>query len=76
VREGWLFIRANFNAFPAHQYEPGDAPGVSTEARTPPELIAFPDVIIRRSASGFRAEIVERRRYHLGVERLYAAMHR
>jgi len=76
VKEGLLFIRANFNPFPAHQYVSDDAPGVVIEDSTARELLAFPDVIIRRSASGFRAEIVERRRYHFNVEPLYAAMYR
>jgi RNA polymerase sigma-54 factor len=76
VKEGLLFIRANFNPYPAHQFEPGDAPGVVLEDRTRLQLLAFPDVIIHRSASGFSAEIVERRRYRFSVEPLYAAMYR
>jgi RNA polymerase sigma-54 factor len=76
VKEGLHFIRANFNPFPAHQYTSEDAPGVVIEDSTARELLVFPDVIIRRSASGFRAEIVERRRYHFTVEPLYAAMYR
>ena len=76
VKEGLLFIRANFNPFPASQYEPSDTLGVSLETRTAPELLIFPDVIIHRSATGFRAEIVERRRYRFTVEPLYAAMYR
>jgi RNA polymerase sigma-54 factor len=75
VKEGILFIRANFNPFPAHQYESGDAPGVSLGARTAPALLIFPDVIIHHGASGFRSEIVERRRYCFSVEPLYAAMY-
>jgi len=76
VKDGLLFIRANLNPFPSSQYEPGDAPGVPLEARTTPELLVFPDVIIRRLASGYGVEIVERRRYRFSVEPLYATMYR
>lgn len=76
VEHGLHFIRTNLNPYPAHQFEPGDVPGRPLEGQAAPALFIFPDVIIRHGASGFSAEIVERRRYRLTVEPLYIVLSR
>jgi RNA polymerase sigma-54 factor len=61
VRQAAQYIRGNLNPFPAHAYQAGTSSG-ATAAYT------RPDIIIRKSESGFEVELIEERRYsfHIG----------
>jgi RNA polymerase sigma-54 factor len=65
VKQAWRFIRSNLNPFPAHAFEGGGA--VSADLAT----LVKPDVVIRRTASGFEAEVLEQRRYRFGLNPIY-----
>jgi RNA polymerase sigma-54 factor len=56
VRDAWRFIKTNLNPFPAHAYAP--SLGGSTQT-----TLVRPDVVIRRTAHGFEAEVVEGKKY-------------
>jgi RNA polymerase sigma-54 factor len=76
VKRAWAFIRTNLNPFPAHAFESGDVPGLRLANGAERSAIIRPDVIIRRTDTGFEAEVVERRRYRLGVHPIYAHLYR
>jgi RNA polymerase sigma-54 factor len=59
------FISQKLHPFPAHGFDP-DLSGVATGA--PP---VRPDVVIRRAANGFEADIVEQRRWDLRISDSY-----
>ncbi len=59
------FISQKLHPFPAHGFDP-DLSGVATGA--PP---VRPDVVIRRTANGFEADIVEQRRWDLRISDSY-----
>jgi RNA polymerase sigma-54 factor len=61
VRQAAQYIRGNLNPFPAHAYQPGTSNGATA-------AYARPDIIIRRSESGFEVEVIEEKRYsfHIG----------
>jgi RNA polymerase sigma-54 factor len=69
VKQAWRFIRSNLNPFPAHAFE-GAGPAVGTVATDLAALVK-PDVVIRRTASGFEAEVLEQRRYRFGLNPIY-----
>src|SRR5260370_1160790 len=74
VKQAWYFIRSNLNPFPAHAFEGGEFPGVA--AVSSPDLAAVikPDVVMRRTATGFEAEVMEERRFTLGLNPTYLAL--
>jgi RNA polymerase sigma-54 factor len=69
VKQAWRFIRSNLNPFPAHAFE-GEAPGGGGVAADLAALVK-PDVVIRRTAAGFEAEVLEQRRYRLDLNPTY-----
>ncbi len=76
VKRAWRFIRTNLNPFPAHAFESGDVPGLRLANNSERSAIIRPDIIIRRTESGFEAEVVERRRYKVGMHPIYADLYR
>ncbi len=68
VRQAWQFIRTNLNPFPAHAYDPS-ASGVSG-SRVHTTLVR-PDVVIRRTETGFEAEVVENKKYMFRLNPTY-----
>lgn len=65
IETEWEFIRDTLNPFPAHGFDPdlGEISNAVAHVR--------PDVVIRQRGSGFEAEVVERLRYDLHVNREY-----
>ena len=67
----WQFIRDNLHPYPTHGFDPdfGEIAEAAPSIR--------PDVVIRRRGSSFEAEVVERQRYelHLNREYLWARKH-
>jgi RNA polymerase sigma-54 factor len=61
----WEFIRNSLHPFPAHGFDPD-----SGELAAPAAHVR-PDVVIRQRGDRFEAEIVERQRYALHVNREY-----
>ncbi len=71
VKRAWQFIKANLNPFPAHAAL-DDTLTRASGSRGATALVR-PDVIIRRSDVGFEAEVVEGRRFKLGINSAYDA---
>jgi RNA polymerase sigma-54 factor len=71
VETEWEFIRATLHPYPAHGFDGG------ASSLAPAATPVRPDVVIRRSATGYAAEVVERNRYVLRVnaEYLWARKH-
>lgn len=71
VETEWQFIRDNLHPYPTHGFDPdfGEIAEVAPRIR--------PDVVIRRAGNAFEAEVVERQRYelHLNREYLWARKH-
>ena len=67
VRQAWQFIKANLNPYPAHAYDPSDNGG-SGRAHT---TLVRPDVVIRRTETGFEAEVMENKKYMFRVNSTY-----
>lgn len=71
VEVEWQFIRDNLHPYPTHGFDPdfGEIAEAAPAIR--------PDVVIRRRGAGFEAEVVERQRYelHLNREYLWARKH-
>lgn len=65
IETEWEFIRHKLYPFPTHGFDPDFG-----ELSEPAARIR-PDVVIRRRGSGFEAEVVERQRYELRVNREY-----
>ena len=65
VEAEWQFIRDHLHPYPTHGFDPdfGEIAESATHVR--------PDVIMRRRGNGFEAEVVERQRYDLQVNREY-----
>lgn len=75
VKRAWRFIKANLNPFPAHAFGDGPALGVDTgEGAAAQTVLIKPDVVIRRTESGFEAEVIEERRFRFGVNPTYQAL--
>jgi RNA polymerase sigma-54 factor len=62
AKAGWSFIRANLSPYPAGAF---DADAV---------IPLWPDVVFRRTETGYEAEVIERRRYRLSVQPLYSEL--
>ena len=75
VKRAWRFIRANLNPYPSHAFESGDVPGLGLTAPAERSMVIRPDVVIRRTASGFEAEVVEMRRFNFGTNGLYQSLY-
>ncbi|HEU5441242.1 MAG TPA: hypothetical protein VFU88_18295 [Ktedonobacterales bacterium] len=65
VEAEWQYIRTHLHPYPAHGFDP-DAGELSAAA-----VSVRPDVVIRRRGEGFEAEVVERQRFDLHVNREY-----
>lgn len=65
IEAEWQFIRETLHPYPTHGFDPdfGDISAPASHVR--------PDVVIRRRGGGFEAEVVERQRYELRVNREY-----
>ena len=65
VEEEWQFIRDHLHPYPTHGFDPdfGDLAAPAATIR--------PDVVIRERGGRFEAEVVERQRYELRVNREY-----
>lgn len=65
VEAEWQFIRDHLHPYPTHGFDPdfGGIAEVATQIR--------PDVVIRQRGTTFEAEVVERQRYNLQVNREY-----
>jgi RNA polymerase sigma-54 factor len=72
VKQAWRFIRSNLNPFPAHAFEGEPFGGSGVMANL--AVLVKPDVVIRRTASGFEAEVLEQRRYRFGLNPAYQTM--
>lgn len=72
VKRAWRFIKANLNPFPAHAFEDGLSSAVDTGSGG--AVLIKPDVVIRRTATGFEAEVIEERRFRFGVHPTYRAL--
>lgn len=75
VKRAWHFIRANLNPFPAHAFEPGDVPGLGVTSDTERSAVIRPDVVIRRTATGFDAEVIEMRRFNVSMNDIYQTLY-
>jgi RNA polymerase sigma-54 factor len=76
VKRAWRFIKANLNPFPAHAFNDGvDAAADASDARRDAVIIK-PDVVVRRTANGFEAEVIEERRFRFAVHPSYQALSR
>lgn len=75
VKRAWQFIRANLNPYPAHIFESGDVPGVGLTLPAERSAVIRPDVVIRRTQSGFEAEVVEMRRFNFGMSGIYRSLY-
>jgi RNA polymerase sigma-54 factor len=65
VEAEWHFIRTNLHPYPTHGFDPDDGDLAA------PAASIRPDVVLRRRGDGFEAEVVERQRYELHVNRDY-----
>ncbi len=68
IKRAWQFIKSNLNPYPAHAAVDG-----LTERSNPQPSAALvrPDVIIRRTDTGFEAEVVEGKRFKFGIQTSY-----
>lgn len=71
VKHAWQFIKQNLNPYPAHAAIGGLIP--RTGGRTTTALIR-PDVNIRRTETGFEAEVVEGKRFRFGINSSYSTV--
>jgi RNA polymerase sigma-54 factor len=74
VKRVWRFIKANLNPFPAHAFESDAALGVGGGAARDQAVLVKPDVVIRRTDTGFEAEVIEERRFRFAVHPTYQAL--
>jgi len=58
VMRAWQFIRSNLNPYPTHTFESGDVPGQGLTLPAERSMVVRPDVVFRKTASGFEAEVV------------------
>lgn len=75
VKDAWRFIKTNLNPYPAHAFEPSDLPNLGLSLDEDRSAIVRPDVLIRRTAHGFEAEVVERRRFRFNVSSMYGTLY-
>ncbi len=68
VRQAWQFIRTNLNPYPAHAFDPSGNGSIGGRAHT---TLIRPDVVIRRTDTGFEAEVVENKKYQFKVNSTY-----
>ncbi|HEY7348197.1 MAG TPA: RNA polymerase factor sigma-54 [Ktedonobacterales bacterium] len=68
IRTAWQFIRTNLNPYPAHAFDPSAANFSGGRVRT---TLVRPDVVIRRTETGFEAEVVENKKYLFRVNPTY-----
>jgi RNA polymerase sigma-54 factor len=68
VKRAWQFIKANLNPYPAHAAI--DEPMSRANGRATAALVR-PDVLIRRTETGFEAEVVEGKRFKFGIQASY-----
>lgn len=74
ARAGWIFIRERLSPYPS-QASDASAPGVNGLWSEPGVIVPlYPDVVFRRTATGYEAEVLEQRRYRLAVQPLYAEL--
>lgn len=66
VEQEWQFIRDHLHPYPTHGFDPdfGDLAAPAATIR--------PDIVIRQRGGRFEAEVVERQRYELHVNREYS----
>lgn len=67
VRQAWQFIKDNLNPYPAHAYDSSDNGGGGRAHTT----LIRPDVVIRRTETGFEAEVMENKKYMFRVNSTY-----
>ncbi|HKT38663.1 MAG TPA: hypothetical protein VJR48_09850, partial [Ktedonobacterales bacterium] len=67
VMRAWQFIRSNLNPYPTHTFESGDVPGQGLTLPAERSMVVRPDVVFRKTASGFEAEVVEMRRFNFSM---------
>lgn len=66
IKKAWQFIKTNLNPYPAHAAIGGPLPRGNNNGRGTTALIR-PDVLIRRTETGFEADVVERKRYRFAI---------
>lgn len=76
VMRAWQFIRSNLNPYPTHAFESGDVPGQGLTLPAERSMIVRPDVVFRKTAIGFEAEVVEMRRFNFSMSGVYRALYR
>lgn len=76
VTKTWQFIRANLNPYPTHSFESGDVPGQALTSPAERSVVIRPDVIIRKTATSYEAEIVEMRRFSFSMSGIYRTLYR
>lgn len=76
VTRTWQFIRANLNPYPTHTFESGDVPGQGLTSPAERSVVIRPDVIIRKTAMSYEAEIVEMRRFSFSMSGIYRTLYR
>ena len=74
VKQAWRFVRTNLNPYPAHAFATADTPESSVTGSADSSVLVRPDVVIRKTESGFEAEVVEARRFKLQLNPEYAAL--
>jgi RNA polymerase sigma-54 factor len=75
VKRAWQFIRINLNPYPAHAFKSGDVPGLDLSSAAERSVVIRPDVVIRRTASGLEAEVLEMRRFNFGMSDIYQTLY-
>jgi len=75
VKVAWQFIKLNLNPYPAHAFEADGASGLGLASDRSTSAVVRPDVVIRRTAQGFEAEVVEQRRYRFAMNPLYSTLY-
>lgn len=76
VMRAWQFIRSNLNPYPTHAFESGDVPGQGLTLPAERSMVIRPDVVIRKTANGFEAEVVEMRRFNFSMSDMYRTLYR
>jgi len=71
VRQAWQFIRTNLNPYPAHAYDSFASSLSGGRVRT---TLVRPDVVIRRTETGFEAEVVENKKYLFRLNPTYRTL--
>lgn len=69
VKHAWQFIKQNLNPYPAHAASGDLSPRSGGRAAT---ALIRPDVIIRRTDTGFETEVVEGKRFRFGINSSYS----